>query len=1374
MRLLFTIVLLSLFWTLGLGQKLRRTFEASDFKNVEVSDDWIVVKYKDQTAAHLPHKARALTRTYNAAKAKQPDTRVSVLDGIVKIPIEKDQNALEVCNRLLSDPNVLYAEPILLDRPLATVTDPLSANQYHLNNIQVFDAWDVTTGDDDITIGIIDTGIDLDHEDLAEKIWINEADPIDGIDNDENGYIDDYYGYDFADDDNDPDADESVHGVRVAGIAGAATNNDIGISGIGYNTKIAALKGFKTSNGLSGGLFDAILYAANNEIDILNLSWGSIRRPLQSEQDIIDYAVLEKNVVIVAAAGNDGGKPTEESKFYPASYEHVLSVAGSTSTDEKWTGSSFNFQVDITAPGAAIVSTNNNDGYNTSGGYGTSFAAPMVAATAALVKDQFPALSALQIMERVRATADDIYSVGSNSLYEGKLGKGRLNVYRAVTENSVKSLRAENPELVSSNGEYVFYGDTVEATFQLTNFLAKVTNPAIYITSTDDEFEVSQRSFFPGFMTTQEAKEISFKVVLSNDLRPESTVGIRLDISDGSYSDFQYLDVTTSPDYVDFGGENMSLTVEGDGSLGIGGDAIGGGLLYAGDTLLSYSGLMLASTAESVSDNIIANYADLISEDNFAVEQYYKFFHHPTASHFGYSEFRDEARPIKIAQSTIASESDDFIIIRYRIVNEGETAISNLSFGIYNDWNIEDHQKNYAEFNEAGGYLYVRNSASNVFGATKVLGDGTQTFSALDIDNLNGNEGDISVFFSDEEKYNFLVNQALSTAGSEGDGNDVAGLHGLTLDSLGAYEDAYVNVIFAVGASQVELESIFDAAEEYLARTINNPRVLEVFYTCDGANVTLDPAQGDSFEFYEDPLGNKLLGTGSSYATGTIVEDTVFYVRNADENYLSDIFAVRVQLFNDFADFSVSADTLYLDQPSVTVQFNDESTNASAWNWDFGQGSFSSLQNPLLSLNQAGTYTVSLTAENNQGCSATVSKNLVIAERPESLTFDDYQLCPGDFISISDPKAAKLKVYADAEQASAVMEGVTLDLGPFYQDTTLIISAVVNGFETARSPVEVNTYRIEADFSFLPDSSTSEHQISIAANTPEDATLLWTINGTEMGSESTVTVPTTAPNIEARLEVTSTEGCVVTIEKSFMVSTSATPAISDIQGCLGDTVTVSPSNGDVFGFYHDAELTSLIKKGTQLMVAEAGKIYVVGLDDGLPGNAVELDISFEEFFPTISYLSSSVGDKNKVEFSLESIQEVVHQKWYLNEILIETTPSPILFFDDVLATVTVEATSAGGCVSSDTVTLDFTPPIPLNVAGESDITIFPNPVLDILHIHIDSGATEIELLSLSGQLIQSLDPGKAQFDLGHLESGLYILSFKWKDGEETKFKVLKE
>jgi len=868
-------------------------------------------------------------------------------------------------------------------------------------------------------------------------------------------------------------------------------------------------------------------------------------------------------------------------------------------------------------------------------------------------------------------------------------------------------------------------------------------------------------------------EEISFEVVLSEDLEPESTVGIRLDITDGSYVDFQYLDVTTSPDYIDFGNENISLTVEGNGGLGVSSNIDGAGLIYKGDTILHFSGIMLATDETSVSDNIISNLETSAEERDFAVDQYYKLYHHPHASFFGYSEFLDEAHGIKVEQSSITEENENFIIIRYRLINTSDTQISDLSFGLYSDWDLGQYFENYAAYNTTEDYLYTRTNTFDLFAGTKILGLGTPSFSALDIDSQNGNEADVSGSFSDQQKFDFLVSESLESAGSIGPGNDVAALHGITIDSIAPYGTHYLNVIYGVGESPAALETAFASAEAYLEEVITNPRVLEVFYTCDGANVILDPSTGDNYEFYQDALGSVLLATDSAYATGTITQDTSFFVRNIDENYPSDFVEVRVQLLNDFAAFDVLEDTLYLENSHVTINFTDQSINASSWSWDFGQGTLSTIQNPVLALNQVGTYTVTLTVENKQGCSDSFSKNIVIASRPSALAFDEYQICPGETVEISNPAASLLKVFSSVDQITPSQEGPTLELGPFNSDTTLYVTGIIDGFETEKSSLQISTIKVEADFTFSADTSSVVHQINLVSEAAVKASLLWNVNGEDLGSAPNITVSTEEPEIVASLQVTSPEGCIVTIDKSFTVSTSPTPVIADVQGCRGDTVVLSPSNGEIFGFYSDAELSSLIKKGTQLMVSKASKIYVVGLDDGLPGNVVEVDLSFADFNPAIEYESSQLGDKNKVELSVQSDQEIANYKWFVDNELVANSADPILFFDNVIVNIVTEVSSIQGCINSDSLELDFSPPPPLSALENTEFGVYPNPTTDLLNIY-GSGIVGVNLNDVSGKFIKVLEFEQGPINLKELRAGIYLLEVSWADGNQSKFKIIKE
>lgn len=1335
-----------------------KMLKATDFSGQSISKQWVYVKLKP---------GKEPDQIQNLSKSVSKNDHETSISNLVKLPVPEGLDPIQYCNELRKSSAFVYADPIVEYFPLATTNDPLTSNQYYLDLIRAYDAWNITTGDDDITIGIIDTGIDTDHEDIVNNLWLNTADPIDGEDNDGNGYVDDYYGYDFADEDNDPNVQNGNHGMIVGGIAGASTNNGKGIAGVGYNTKVAALKGFRTSNGTSNGLYEAIVYAADMGFDVVNLSWGRMGLPLQSEQDIINYAVLEKNMVAIAAAGNEGGKPTEQNKFYPASYENVLSVGASDASDNKSSGSTFNYSVDLLAPGVSMYSTIKNDSY-TNGGPGTSYAAPQVAAAAALVKDVFPNLSALQIMERVRSTADDIYDIGNNSDYEGKLGKGRLNVLRAVSESNVKSLRAESPTLTSSFGETVFYGDTVMVSASLTNYLSAINNPTITISSPNNDFTISQGTFQPGYLNTLDTKNISFEVILNEDIAPETTIGIRFDYSGSSYNDFQYLDVTTSPDYADFGNDVLTMTISGDGDLGFneyGPNFEGSGFRYNLDTLMTYTGLMLATNGSSVSDNIITSYSNQSRNQDFDVQKNYKLYHHPGADYFGYSEFNDLNRSVLIEQSNITWTDEDFLIIRYRIVNTSASAINNLSVGIFADWDLNDETTNYAEYDGTDHYIFTRNTAGDLFAGVQVVGGDNPEFSAIDMGAYNGNTQDVNDLFNDASKYDYLVNQDKMTAGSIGAGNDVATINGVTINQLGAYEDEYINVIYAVANTPLNLETTFQNAGNRLNEFLLTPQVLETFYTCDGFSVEINPTAGTQYEFYEDPLAQVQIGGTAESINVSTSQDTTFYVKNVDQNYPSDIFEIRLNLLNEIADFEMSTDTLYLDHPTTNVvQFTDKSLNAISWNWDFDQGTSASIQNPSLSFSTPGTYTVSLMIENEQGCMDSFEKDLVVANRPTAPLFVGTSICPGDDVIISEPGAEKIYLYAFQDQAEPSIGGQDLLIESIQQDTIIYVSGVYGSFESKKVAYPIDVLEVSGRVSVAPDTLSADHNlVFLASDIATGATLEWFIDDVSVGNSNSITIPATNGLIGAELEIASEDNCTKRITRSFFVSSSPFASHADIISCSGNEVEIHPQNGDFFGFYEDPELTTLIKKGKSLKTAEYSKVYVVSLEDGLPGMPIEVNITIETPEIEISHISSKVGGKNKVQLFGVSDDDVTSFKWYINDELLETLQNPTFFLNNQTYEIVVEIITEAGCKASDTLMLDFSEP--LSTIKSNSTFIYPNPTDGKIEIMTEEEIDKLKVFSMDGKEIWNIDLPDRYLDLSFLQKGMYVI--KILKGEVT-------
>ena len=194
-----------------------------------------------------------------------------------------------------------YVEPKRIRYVGFTPNDTKLSQQYYLAQINTYAAWDITQGNTAVKIGIVDTGTDIDHPDLETQMAENSADPINGVDDDNDGYIDNFNGWDFMDNDNEPQADESSHGIHVSGIAAAATNNNEGVAGVGYNSQFMPIRVANGNQVIYG--YEGIVYAADMGCDIINCSWGGFGYS-KFEEDIINYATFNKDALVVCAAGN--------------------------------------------------------------------------------------------------------------------------------------------------------------------------------------------------------------------------------------------------------------------------------------------------------------------------------------------------------------------------------------------------------------------------------------------------------------------------------------------------------------------------------------------------------------------------------------------------------------------------------------------------------------------------------------------------------------------------------------------------------------------------------------------------------------------------------------------------------------------------------------------------------------------------------------------------------------------------------------------------------------------------------------------------------------------------------------------------------------
>ncbi len=385
-----------------------------------------------------------------------------IAPGLVSVQLPEGTSILDAFIQFNLSDNVSYAEPNYKYKLFLAPNDPSYSRQWALDNIgqtggiedadiDAPEAWDLSTGNPEIIVAITDTGIDYRHPDLAKNMWTNPGEtPNNGIDDDGNGYVDDVYGYDFAgavntdpsDTASDPD-DFFYHGTLAAGLIGAVGNNNVGISGVNWNVKMMALKVFADDYLTDAVVFAsdataAIEYAVDNGAKIINASWGGDYFS-QTLYETIEEAG-KKDVLFIAAAGNDFGRNLDEEPVYPAAFDldNIISVM---STDHNDVASDFSnigpTTVDVAAPGTNVLSTTPTTqkfpmlvfqvatNYDTQDG--TSMSAPIVAGQCALIWSHYPSLPSPLVKGVVLKTVDPVL----NSSY--CLSGGRINLYNSLT-----------------------------------------------------------------------------------------------------------------------------------------------------------------------------------------------------------------------------------------------------------------------------------------------------------------------------------------------------------------------------------------------------------------------------------------------------------------------------------------------------------------------------------------------------------------------------------------------------------------------------------------------------------------------------------------------------------------------------------------------------------------------------------------------------------------------------------------------------------------------------------------------------------------------------------------------------------------------------
>lgn len=916
---------------------------------------------------NFPHVDRPSERVDRFGQPLADLTLIYELDYGSNLDIES------AVNLLLETGLVEYAEPSYVFKPTYVTNDPDTAGMYHLAIIRAQQAWDIEKGDSNVVIGIIDTGTSFLHPDVEPNLYYNLADPIDGIDNDGNGYVDDRRGWDFGGDywlapgDNDPSwfgvASGSDHGVLTGGAAAAATDNGVNIAAVGFNCRILPVKASIDMSPLIYRGFESIVYAADMGAQILNLSWGGGGADCRMCGEAIQYASVNKGALVVAAAGNS----PQQLNFYPASFPQVLSVAGSEQNDRFWWsnsnfGSSFSYFVDVCAPSRDVPSTTTDAGLYAA--TGTSLGSPITAGIAGLVKSHYPSLLMQQVGQMVRRGANEnIYSLNTNTYIE-KMGWGRSDALGALTHVG-PAVRTVEVEFDPGPDGLIQPGDTVDVRVRLVNWLDPVANLQVDLTTPSfSNVQILLGSAWVGGMGTLDTVSNwmdPFKVRILPTATPGTLTYLRFGFSGDQYTDYEYYGMRIQPNYVNVNANRIETSMMGNGRWGylsFPSLSSGLGLIVDGNGLMNDAGFMVGKDATHVSNNFEnqAGGADNHFTNAIPIS---RTLGGQLADLEAYTRYTDagaggNAIGVTVDQNTYQWNmpgDDNYVIQEYTIKNTTGSTLTGLYAGMYFDLDGFWRSMNNSRYDTISRTIY------NFTETWVTLWD--VGISLLTPDSLRGYACNVNTW-----TYNQANKWAALTSPPQGaflDSVNLAQFAGAGPFDIAPGDSHIVAFAILAADSVPHLRTTRERAyEKYwcVVRAGMNPQTdlgPDVVNCGNTSPVTLDAGPG--FSSY-------LWNTGAT--TQTITATTgEYWVMTTNANGCEDYDRVEVTLNPGItAAYTMSAGPYYVGD---TITFTSTTPDALEWGWDFGDGSniCSITETVPHAYSTPGTYQVCLGVGNN-------------------------------------------------------------------------------------------------------------------------------------------------------------------------------------------------------------------------------------------------------------------------------------------------------------------------------------------------------------------------------------------------------------------------
>lgn len=790
---------------------------------------------------------QALRKAYNSrqmTRSAASNNRVRSLERIVVVRFESNADPAVAASKLESQRGVEYAEPMPVHTLFGTPNDPLYDRQYHLERIRAFSAWDsLRTDGDPVVIAIVDTGIDPAHSDLTPVLWQNSGEVgndsqgrdkrTNGVDDDNNGFVDDWRGWDFfgsaagAAQDNNP-SPGNAHGTHVAGTAGAAVNNAIGVAGVAPNVRLMAIKigpDNSTSTQVGNG-FEGVAYAAAMGAKIINCSWGSSNRS-NAEQEVINTAT-DLGSLVVAAAGNDN----VEQVFYPAGYDNVFAVAASTSFGTKASFSNYGSYVDITAPGQSIYATLPGNGYGNMSG--TSMASPIVAGVAAMVAKQYPQLTPKQIAAQLVSTADWTF-YQSNNAFLGKLGSGLVDALAAVSQKEMVAVELAGNTIYDENANGIAEaGEIVDITIQYQSMLGRMPEG---VTAVLTPLNLSASSVIDGekVLTPVDVQQLGnisspFKVRIPANAPANFEARFSLRFMTGTRSvGVGFFSVVINPTWITVSGNNTSFTVNSVGNIGFNdfpNNLQGVGFTYKNGPSILFEGAFMAATGEQRISNSARSSGSLQDASFTTVSRIGHLSPAISSTTEVRTVFEDNAGAteagIRVEQKVFQSNLDpykDLAIIAWNITNKRNVRVDSLFAGLYCDWDISPSgQNDKADYDSENMYSYVRNmqSSSDDWVGISLVSDNIPNVFMIDNDGVTPANPGVYDGYTRLEKWQTLSSGLGRTASSVTDVSTVVGAGPISLEPN---QSTMVAIAIFGGKNKADLDKAAEAAREFSKAT---------------------------------------------------------------------------------------------------------------------------------------------------------------------------------------------------------------------------------------------------------------------------------------------------------------------------------------------------------------------------------------------------------------------------------------------------------------------------------------------------------------------------------------------------------------------------